>query len=43
VLGARSSARAIELHLERTARDLGPSGFDHRYGYGLVDAAAALR
>src|SRR5918992_218053 len=43
VLGPRPSARAIELHLERTARDLGPPGFDHRYGYGLVDAAAALR
>ena len=43
VLGARPSPRAIELHLERTARDMGPTGFDHRYGHGLVDAAAALR
>jgi serine protease len=43
VLGPRPSARALELHLERTARDVGPTGFDTRYGYGLVDAAAALR
>jgi serine protease len=43
VIGRRPSARAIELHLERTARDVGPAGFDHRYGHGLVDAAAALR
>jgi serine protease len=43
VIGRRPSPRAIELHLERTARDVGPTGFDHRYGHGLVDAAAALR
>src|ERR687896_1194669 len=43
VIGSRPSPRAIELHLERTARDLGPTGFDYRYGHGLVDAAAALR
>ncbi|HEX2233476.1 MAG TPA: S8 family serine peptidase [Thermoleophilaceae bacterium] len=43
VIGSRPSPRAIELHLERTARDAGPTGFDHRYGHGLVDAAAALR
>jgi serine protease len=42
-LGRRPDSRAIEQHLERTARDLGPPGFDTRYGYGLVDAAAALR
>jgi serine protease len=43
ILGPRPSPRAVEQHLERTARDIGPSGFDTRYGYGLVDAAAALR
>jgi serine protease len=39
----RPGPRAVEQHLERTARDLGPPGFDTRYGWGLVDAAAALR
>jgi serine protease len=43
VLGSRPSPKAVEIHLERTARDLGPAGFDTRYGHGLVDAAAALR
>jgi serine protease len=42
-LGRHPSPRAIQLHLERTARDAGPIGFDARYGYGLMDAAAALR
>jgi serine protease len=43
MLGSRPRPRAVEQHLERTARDIGPIGFDHRYGHGLVDAAAALR
>jgi serine protease len=43
VIGRRPNPRAVEQHLERTAHDLGPPGFDTRYGYGLVDAAAALR
>jgi serine protease len=42
-LGRRPSPRAIEEHIKATARDVGPPGFDIRYGYGLVDAAAALR
>ena len=42
-LGPRPSPRAVEEHLERTARDIGAPGFDPRYGYGLLDAAAALR
>ena len=42
-LGRNPSPRALEQHLERTARDIGPPGFDSRYGSGLVDAAAALR
>jgi serine protease len=33
----------VEQHLEATARDAGPRGFDRFYGNGLVDAAAALR
>jgi serine protease len=42
-LGANPSPRRLELHLERTARDLGRRGYDTRYGYGLINAAAALR
>jgi serine protease len=34
---------AIEDLLERTAVDLGPSGRDDTFGFGLVDARAALR
>lgn len=34
--------RRIEGILTRTARDLGPKGFDHGYGYGLVDALRAV-
>ena len=36
-----SAARAREA-LRATAHDLGPPGWDPEYGYGLVDAAAAL-
>jgi serine protease len=43
ILGTRPSPRAVEEHIERTARDIGAPGFDPRYGNGLVDAAAALR
>jgi len=42
-LGPGAAPRDIEAHLEQTARDLGLPGFDPRYGWGLVDAAAALR
>jgi serine protease len=42
-LGRRPSPHAIEVRIEQTARDAGPPGFDVRYGWGLVDAAAALR
>ena len=42
-LGRRPRPRTIQRHLERTARDAGPIGFDNRYGWGLIDAAAALR
>jgi serine protease len=42
-LGRNPSPNALEEQLKRTARDIGIPGFDRRYGYGLVDAAAALR
>ena len=41
VLGPNPTPRAVEEHLEATAADLGPTGFDARYGAGLLDAAAA--
>ena len=41
VIGRDPTPRALEDHLKRTARDLGPPGYDTRYGAGLVDAAAA--
>lgn len=42
-LGPSPSASALEAHLKATSRDLGPAGYDYRYGSGLVDAAAAIR
>ena len=39
-LGPNPSPRAVEAHLEATAR---ATGRPDRYGAGLVDAAAALR
>ncbi|MEZ0447688.1 S8 family serine peptidase [Cellulomonas sp. ICMP 17802] len=33
---------AVEERLERTARDAGPRGMDPYYGFGVVDAAAAV-
>jgi serine protease len=41
VLGADPTPDAVERRLETTARDLGPVGYDTRYGYGLINAAAA--
>jgi serine protease len=41
VLGPDPAPGAVEARLERTARDLGQPGRDRRYGWGLVDAAAA--
>jgi serine protease len=32
----------VQKRIEDTARDIGPPGYDKRYGYGLVDAAAAV-
>ncbi|MFL5351251.1 S8 family serine peptidase [Archangium sp.] len=44
VWSARPSMTATEVRtvLESTAKDLGESGHDPRYGYGLVQAKAAL-
>ena len=42
-LGPRPSPAQIEQHLEQTAVDAGPPGFDPRYGSGMLDAAAALQ
>ena len=39
--GGEPSPRAVQRHLERTARDLGSPGYDLRYGAGLLDAGAA--
>ena len=38
-----TSPAAIEAAIKRFARDLGPSGPDREYGYGLIDAQATLR
>jgi serine protease len=42
-LGPEPAPELVEQHLEATARDAGAPGFDHVYGHGLIDAAAALR
>ena len=41
VLGTTPTPAAIVERLTQTARDLGAPGFDPRYGWGLVAAAAA--
>jgi serine protease len=41
VLGPDPSPDAVRRRLESTARDLGVPGYDHLYGWGLIDAAAA--
>jgi serine protease len=41
VLGPDPTPAQIEQRLMGTARDLGPSGRDRRYGAGLVDATRA--
>jgi serine protease len=43
VAGRRPSPDAVEKRLEATARDLGTPGYDARYGYGLLNAAAATQ
>jgi len=41
VIGRKPTPAAVQRRLEQTARDLGPVGYDSRYGNGLVDLAAA--
>ena len=42
-LGAHPTPSQVQDHIQATARDLGRPGLDSRYGWGLVDAARALR
>jgi serine protease len=42
-LGPSPTPRMVENHIKATARDAGAPGFDRYYGWGIVDAAAALR
>ena len=42
IIGPKPTPQQVESHLKRTARDLGPPGYDRRYGNGLIDARAAL-
>jgi serine protease len=41
-LGENPTPEQVEQRIKDTARDLGPVGPDTRYGYGLLDAAAAI-
>jgi serine protease len=41
-LGQHPTADAVLTRIEKSARDVGPPGYDKHYGYGLVDAAAAV-
>lgn len=41
-LGPHPTPAAVQRRIEHTARDAGASGYDKRYGFGLVDAAAAV-
>lgn len=41
-LGVNPSPDLVEARIKLTSRDLGPDGYDARYGSGLIDAAAAL-
>lgn len=37
-----TAASDVESILKKTTRDAGPSGWDERYGHGILDAAAAV-
>jgi serine protease len=41
-IGSHPTANAVEQRLEHTAADLGPPGYDTRYGFGEVAPASAL-
>jgi subtilisin family serine protease len=38
-----TSPAAVEAAMEKFATDLGPSGRDDQYGFGLINPRAALR
>jgi serine protease len=42
VIGSHPSPDAVLQRLEQTAQDMGDAGYDRQYGYGLVNAAAAV-
>ncbi|MEA2378249.1 MAG: serine protease [Thermoleophilaceae bacterium] len=42
-LGDNPTPKQVQAHIQATARDLGRPGPDSLYGWGLVDAARALR
>jgi serine protease len=42
LLGENPNPGRVAAHLRGATRDLGPDGYDSRYGHGLIDAAAAL-
>jgi serine protease len=42
VVGSHPKPYQVRNRIQGTARDLGPPGYDKRYGYGLVDATAAV-
>jgi serine protease len=41
VVGRNPTAAEVEKRLTATARDVGPPGYDTRYGFGVLDAGAA--
>jgi serine protease len=41
VLGAHPTPNQIEARLKQTAGDIGPPGYDTRYGAGLINAGRA--
>lgn len=43
LISCGESAGSVQGTLQQTATDLGPTGYDAQYGYGLVNAAAAVQ
>ncbi|HEX8065223.1 MAG TPA: S8 family serine peptidase [Thermoleophilaceae bacterium] len=40
--GGGAGPEDVQRRIQQTARDIGTPGYDKRYGFGLVDAAAAI-
>jgi serine protease len=40
--GGKPTPATVQERLQASARDIGAAGYDRRYGYGLLDAAAAV-